>query len=207
MIPAALRYLLPLGGMLLLSTLLAGCESLPASAPQLEPETYQQHLLDIEKIHSFELRGRIGVLTEKKGFSGLIRWHHHEDGDDIDLYSPLGTQLGKISSDAEGVTLTNSDQKTYRATSVETLTEQTIGWILPLSGLNDWALGRPTTSAVERMTWDSAGRLAHLHQDGWDIEFPQYMEINGQQLPAKITLKSTKLDLKLVVESWQTDAD
>lgn len=183
--------------------MLGGCASLPNGPTMTEPEAYQAHLTAIADIDSFVLRGRIGVLTETKGFSGAMRWHHHENGDDIDFYSPLGTQLGHISNDAEGVTLTTSEQKTVRADSVETLTEQTIGWRLPLAGLNDWALGRPTTSAIEAQHWDESGRLATLRQDGWDIEFSQYRDQDGKSLPGKIVLKSPKLDIKLVVENWQ----
>lgn len=185
--------------------LLAGCATLGPQAPQSEPPAYRQHLQRIDKIRNFGLDGRIGVLTTQKGFSGTMRWHHHEDGDRISFYSPLGTQLGELDANASGVTLTTGNQKTYRADDAETLTEQTLGWSLPLAGLPDWALGRPTAGAHEILAWDAAGRIVRMRQSGWDIEYPSYQEASG--LPGKIVLKSPKLDLKLVVDSWQTDAD
>jgi outer membrane lipoprotein LolB len=205
-VTAAVRYWLQLF-LLIPGSMLASCATLAPPTPPAEPATYLPHLQSITKIHAFELRGRIGVLTEKKGFSGLMHWHHHEEGDDIDLYSPLGSQLGQINTDADGVTLITSDQKVHHATDAETLTEQTMGWSLPLSGLNDWVLGRPAAGAMEILAWDEAGHIAHLRQNGWDIEYPQYVEVNAIQLPAKIVLKSARIDLRLVVESWQTDAD
>lgn len=184
--------------------LLAGCAALP---PQQEPAAYRPYLQSISEINNFALVGRIAVLTETKGFSGTMRWHHRIDGDDIAFYSPLGTQIGQLKADTDGVTLTTGNQKTYQADDAETLTQQTLGWSLPLGGLHDWVLGRPTDGDAEILAWDKAGHIAHLKQNGWDIEYPVYQEASGRQLPGRIILKSPKLDLKLVIENWQTDAE
>lgn len=186
--------------------LLAACAALPPQQRPVEPPTYQPHLQRISEINNFAIVGRIAVLTESKGFSGSMRWHHSADSDNIAFYSPLGTQIGQLDADARGVTLTTSNQKTYRANDAESLTQQALGWSLPMTGLSDWVLGRPASGAAEILAWDEAGHIAHLRQNGWDIEYPGYQEISGLQLPAKVLLKSPKLDLKLVVENWQTDA-
>ena len=183
--------------------LLAGCAAMPAQQPMVEPVAYQPHLQRIEKISSFALSGRIAVLTETKGFSGSMRWHHHQEGDDIAFYSPLGTQLGQLDVGPDGVTLTTSDQKTYQAQDAEALTQQTLGWSLPMSGLHDWVLGRPAAGDFKIMAWDDLGRIVSLQQHGWNIEYPAY----SGELPAKVVLKSQKLDLKLVIEDWQTGED
>lgn len=183
-----------------LALLLAGCTAVPVQQKMAEPAAYQPHLRQINEITSFAIVGRIAVLTETKGFSGNMRWHHRPDGDDIAFYSPLGTQLGQLNADVEGVTLTTSDQKTYRADDAEALTQQTLGWSLPMAGLHDWVLGRPTAGEFEIQAWDDLGRILRLRQNGWDIEYPVYQGT----LPSKIVLKSPKLDLKLVIEEWQT---
>jgi len=190
---------------ILFALLLAGCVAVPAQK-QTEPATYSAHLGRLVKIESFGLEGRIGVLTETKGFSGSMRWHHRPDGDNIAFYSPLGTQLGELEADGNGVTLTTS-QKTYHAQDAESLTQQTLGWSLPMTGLSDWVLGRPAKGNAEILAWDAAGHISRLRQNGWDIEYPAYQTAPGLQLPTKIVLKSPKLDLKLVVEKWHTEAE
>jgi outer membrane lipoprotein LolB len=192
---------------LAIACLLAGCATVAPDHLAIEPPAYQPHLQTVTKISAFELAGRIGVLTEKKGFSAVFRWHHHAEGDDIGLYSPLGSQLGQISANSDGVVLTTSDHKTYTSADVETLTQQTLGWSLPLAGLSDWALGRPAVGNPEILAWDAAGHIAHMRQDGWDIEYPQYVQVNSCQLPARILMKNAMLDLRLVVESWQADTE
>lgn len=153
------------------------------------------------------MQGRIGVQTEGKGFSGSSNWQHDGQSDNISLFSPLGAQVATIKTAPDGVTLVTEDGKTYRAADVETLTLQNLGWSLPMRGLPDWILGRPAASMIKEQQWDEAGRLTRLKQDGWDIEYSQYIEINGYQLPTKVTLRSPKLNLKLVIERWAISAN
>lgn len=153
------------------------------------------------------MNGRIAILTEAKGFSGGLRWHHHGVGDDVDFFSPVGSQLGKLTRDEDGVTLTTSSQNTIHASDAETLTQKTLGWSLPMNGLTDWMLGRPANGPAEILAWDKEGNIARMKQQGWDIQYGSYTLSDGVSLPDKITLKSQKLDIKLVVESWQTGTE
>ena len=73
---------------------------------------------------------------------------------------------------------------------------------MPLTGLSDWILGRPTSSPHEIVALDAQGRLMRLKQDGWDIEYASYKTVDGTDLPGKVLLRSPQLDLKLLVEQW-----
>ncbi|HEX5538900.1 MAG TPA: lipoprotein insertase outer membrane protein LolB, partial [Methylophilaceae bacterium] len=141
--------------------------------------------------------------TNPRGFSGSMQWQHALAGDQIQLFSPLGGQVAQISTTANGVELITSDGKSYQAADAETLTQQTLGWSLPMRGLADWVVGRPASGAVKDASWDTMGRLTTLQQDGWDIEYADYINIDGHQLPTRISLRSPQLNLKLIVENWQ----
>jgi outer membrane lipoprotein LolB len=184
--------------------LLAGCATLEQQ-PQatVAPEFYQQHLASLSAIQGFSIDGRIGVQTDGKGFSGSMHWQHSVQGDHIALFSPLGSQVASISTTPEGVTLTASDGKAYHAQDAASLTQQNLGWSLPMKGLPDWVLGRPTNGMAELTQWDETGNLVRLKQDGWDIEYAQYSAVNGYQLPGKVTLRSLKVNLKLIIEQWR----
>ncbi|WP_407659195.1 lipoprotein insertase outer membrane protein LolB [Methylobacillus arboreus] len=185
---------------------LAGCASLPPAVSPSTAEVHQQHLTSLAGIDSFGLKGRIGMQTEAKGFSGSTQWQHSQAQDDISLFSPLGSQVASINRTADGVSLVTSDNKRYEAADAETLTEQNLGWRLPMSGLSDWVLGRPNQHAIEAAQWDEAGRLIKLKQDGWDIEYGQYITTSAYQLPTRITLRNaSRLTLKLIVQQWQID--
>ncbi len=183
----------------------AGCSTLPKpeASPNLAAQAlHQAHLQDIAEISQFAIKGRIGVQAEGKGFSGSLTWQHDKINDDIALYSPLGGQIASIKKTAENVTLEDAKGNTITATDAETLTQNTLGWQLPLTGLADWSLGRPSNSAITDSTWDEQGRLSNLKQDGWEIQYQNYAEQNGHFLPSKIVLRNDKVNLKLLVENW-----
>lgn len=187
---------------------LTGCAGLQ-TAPQQSassPETHQQHLATLADIHVFDVQGRIGVQTDGRGFSGTTKWRHTSERDTIGLFSPLGGQVANIERSPSRVVLTDSDGKTYEARDAETLTQQTMGWTLPMRGLPDWSLGRPTPDPIELAVWDAQGKLTRLKQSGWDIQYQAYMAVDGRQLPSKISMVSPKLNLKLLIERWQLEA-
>jgi outer membrane lipoprotein LolB len=154
----------------------------PTSKPLENIAVHQAHLATLANIQTFSLKGRLGVVTQKQGFSGGIEWQHQTATDQVVLTDQKGQQI--------------------KAHDAEALTETTLGFRLPLKGLSDWAVGRPTTSKIEASSWDAQGRLSMLKQDGWDIDFENYVETNGTFLPSKIVLKSEKVNLKLLVENW-----
>ena len=164
------------------------------------------HLAQLAAIEEFSLHGRIGVQTNSKGFSGSLQWQHNSTGDDINLYSPLGSQVASITRTAEQVTLQDSSGKRFSAADAETLTQVTLGWKLPLTGLADWSIGRPTQGPVQKSVWNEQGLLTNLEQDGWKIEYDNYKQQGAYMLPGKIFLKSDQLNLKLLVETWNAPA-
>lgn len=183
--------------------LLASCATKPTapSAPT-NVSINQQHLAGLASIKSFSLKGRLGVVTQKQGYSGNIEWQHQLAIDNIDVYSPVGGKVANITKTADSVTLTDQKGRSVSAQDAESLTEMTLGFRLPLAGLSDWALGKPTASKIEAATWDEKGQLTTLKQDGWEINYENYIQTNGLDLPSKIILKSDKVNLKLLIENW-----
>ena len=193
--------------------LAAGCASQPITPTTHVPANaaiHQQHLAALANINKYALKGRLGVVTVKQGFSGSIEWQHQASKDNqtsldnIDVYSPVGGKLANINKNANGVTMIDQKGNSVKARDAESLTETTLGFRLPLSGLSDWAIGRPTASKIDASSWDSEGHLTNLKQDGWDISYENYSENNGLALPNKITLKSEKVNLKLIIEKWMS---
>lgn len=188
----------------LLLLLLAGCATImpPTSQPPATSSINQKHLDTLVNIKAFALKGRLGAVTQKQGFSGRIDWQHQTITDNIDVFSPVGGKVANITKNPSGVTLTSQNGHSVSAQDAESLTETTLGFRLPLTGLSNWAIGRPSASKIEAASWDETGRLTTLKQDGWDINYENYADINGISLPKKILLKSEKVNLKLLVERW-----
>ena len=189
--------------------IIQGCANIPANSSSDQSQAqalYQQHLHDNANIKAFSLQARIGVQTEGKGFSGSLHWQHNADQDEIELLSPLGGQVAGMTKDGNEATLTDANGHTQTAADAETLTENLLGWRLPLQNLADWSLGRPHSMAVQALSLNDRGLITHLQQDGWLISYDQYNEQNGHLLPSKIVLHNEKLTLKILIEEWRITA-
>jgi outer membrane lipoprotein LolB len=190
--------------------LMQGCVSMPAtqSVDQRQAQSlYQQHLQDNAGIETFSLQARIGVQTQGKGFSGSLHWQHHANQDEIALFSPLGGQVARILKNADGVTLTDANGRIQTAIDVESLTQNLLGWRLPLQGLADWSLGRPHSTPIQALNLDERGLIKSLQQDGWLISYEHYSAQYGHLLPSKMVLRSEELTLKILIEEWRIPND
>jgi outer membrane lipoprotein LolB len=193
-----------------IASFVSGCTTLPkpgTSDDSASKAIHQAHLQDIAGIDQFTLKGRIGVQAEGKGFSGGLTWQHNKINDDIVLFSPLGGQVASIKKTAQNVILEDAKGNSVTAANAEMLTQSTLGWQLPLAGLADWTLGRPRNSTVLSSSWDEQGYLNSLKQDGWDIQYQNYVKQNGHFLPSKIVLRNDKVNLKLLIENWTSITD
>ena len=163
---------------------------------------HQHHLASLNNIKSFALKGRLGVVTQQKGFSGSIQWQHLSEIDDISIYSPLGAKIVNIAKNSIGVTLISQDGKRFQAQDAESLTENTLGFRLPLSNLSNWVIGKTGTNNIEALSIDEMGRIIAFKQDGWFVSYENYTKIDSVALPTKIFLKSEKVNLKIIIEKW-----
>jgi outer membrane lipoprotein LolB len=150
---------------------------------------------------AFHLSGRVSVKYGAEAASGKITWQHDAAGDDLLFSTPLGQGVAHIVRRDDLVSLTTSDQKVYQASDVETLTEQVLGWRLPLGGMADWVRGRAAAGAPAQKRLDGSQRLAELRQSGWLVEFLDYKSENGP--PALLHLSRQEVEIRLVIDQWQ----
>ena len=146
----------------------------------------------------FELAGRIGIKYRDEAASGNIAWRHSARDDELLLTSPLGQGLARIVRDGGEVTLTTQDGHEFRAADAESLTEQALGFRLPLAGLADWVRARAAPGpAVTRK--DPEGRLAEIEQFGWKVEYLEYVG----KLPSRLNLTYPGVQLRLAISGWK----
>lgn len=150
---------------------------------------------------SFSLSGRVSVKYGAEAVSGKIRWQHDPDSDDLLISTPLGQGVARILRRDAKVSLTTSDQKVYEANDVESLTEQVLGWRLPLAGLHDWVRGRAAAGAPAQTRLDGDQRPAELRQSGWLVEFLDFGAPEG--LPARLRLTREDVEIRLVIDQWR----
>ena len=146
----------------------------------------------------FELTGRIVMKYRDEAASGNIAWRHSATDDELLLTTPLGQGIARLARAGEEITLTMQDGREFRAADAESLTEQALGFRLPLAGLSDWVRARAAPGpAVTRK--DPEGRLAEIEQFGWKVEYLEY----AGELPSRLNLAYPGVQLRLAVSGWK----
>jgi len=150
----------------------------------------------------FELAGRIAVRYRDDAGSGYIAWRHGARADEMLLTTPLGQGIARLVRSGDEIVLTTQDGREFKAADAESLTEQVLGFRVPLLGLADWVRGRPApapASAPTQQRSDAAGRLAELEQSGWRIEYLEYQD----RLPSRLKLSFPGVELRLAISEWK----
>lgn len=148
------------------------------------------------------LQGRIAIKAGENSQSGQLQWQHRQDQDALMVLTPLGQGVARIVRDASGVTLEIPNQPLRRAPYAESLTREAMGVALPLSGLRHWILVRPDPLRPFELTRNANGRVAQILQDGWAIDYLQYMSDTDPR-PRKINIVRDNLEIRLVVDTWE----
>jgi len=126
-----------------------------------------------------------------------IFWRHSDDADELLITSSLGQGIARINRERDQFRLVTGDRKEYRADNAEELTEQALGWRLPLAGLSDWVQARASPGRPAEMHGEPDMGL-ELRQDGWRVV---YEEFRGGK-PFRMRLTRDDLQITLVVDQW-----
>lgn len=143
----------------------------------------------------FHASGRIAVNYDGKGQYGNFNWAHSPSHDELNLVSPLGSTVAKLTRDGNGVQL-QSGGKTQQANDVQQLTANTLGWELPLDNLSWWIRGHPAPGVESETSADGS-----LQQQGWKIRFVAGEP--GSAVPRRVDMLREGLSIKLITDQWQ----
>ena len=132
----------------------------------------------------FDLAGRLAARYGEESFTANIAWRHAKDFDEMLITTPLGQGVARIMREGDQVTLTTAEPREYHAADVESLTQQVLGFRLPLGGLADWVRGRPSPD---------------LEQRGWKVEYQEY----AGELPSRLRLLYPGIELRLIISRWK----
>jgi outer membrane lipoprotein LolB len=208
---AGLVYLLARAGWTLLVGLsLTACSLLPLTqetapppaAPQASWETRKALL---ETLQHWDVGARIAINNDGQGWQASIRWQQRGQDYHIELLGPFGQGRLIIKGNPHRVTLRDGN-RLIDAADADTLLERTTGTRLPIGGLLYWIKGIPDPAQVSRLTFDPQSRVVRIDQNGWVIEFPNYIEVAYQtgtiDLPKRINAQQNSLKVKVVVQEW-----
>jgi outer membrane lipoprotein LolB len=183
---------------------LAGCATSTANLSTTSVGAYRD---------TIDLNGSIAVSYQKddgqpERLIGRYTWAQRPGRVDVALSSSLGTTLAEISVTPESATLTQANRAPRTAKDIDTLTQQTLGWSLPVGGLRDWLQGYATDAEGKRFAASPANNNVFT-RDGWRLRFAEWQDKpgpNGAPLPKTIkaergaTANSGELSISISVQ-------
>jgi outer membrane lipoprotein LolB len=153
---------------------------------------------------AFEASGRLSAKHGTEGLAANFQWRHESARDELELVSPLGQTIAVLTGDGAGVRLQAADGRVLTAGNWTALTEQGLGWPLPVDGLKYWMQGAARVGAPFTSEAGADGRAAVLRQDGWTIVYQGYRETpSAGWRPSQMTLSYPEVDLRLAIDRWQ----
>ncbi len=199
----------------LVSLFLFLCLSCAAPAPR-PPAGHLQQLWQAREsallpIQHWELRGRLAVRADERGGQASITWQRDAARHGIRLNGPLGRGVVRVTQDETGAQLQDAEQRVLRAASAEELLYRYTGWRLPLTNLNFWVRGVPVPDLPASRELDAAGRLKTLRQQGWEVQYQDYVQSGNYELPSRLTLTTLPdqanvaqpaIEVRLVIDAW-----
>ncbi len=176
-----------------LACLLPACSTVP-------PGTFDRTM------HGATIEGRMSVRYKdlasgkEDASSGRFVWTTDGDALELSLLDPLGQTVALIRSDAQRASVVFRDGRRVDGATPEALTQETLGWTVPLHGLRSWLDGR--TGADSPATPTADGRV---RQDGWTLRFQHDDAAAADAPPKRIDLfypgPPAEIELRLVVDT------
>ncbi len=143
---------------------------------------------------SIDLDGRLSVNYQKSGnresMTVNFDWAQRPGRVDVTIANPLGQTVATIEVTPQSATLTQAGRAPVTEADVDTLSQRTLGWPLPVSGLRDWLQGYAVDAQGQRFS-ASPARNEVVTQDGWRLRFVEWQDPNAAQ-PAPRVIHATR---------------
>ena len=187
---------------------LSGCATTPKDTAGSAIKTIVLDPLAPEHITpatDFNMLGRISIQDRNQRTSGTFRWQHLVSSDEILLFTPLGQAVAEITRDSEGVRLITSSLEAYYADNTGDLTQEILGWRLPLEGLQYWIQGTHSPLTRAEKVLDNQNNVIAIRQDGWEVTFNPAVASSPGLRPKALALTHDYLRIKLVIDDWKVE--
>lgn len=186
--------------------LLAGCQTplVPGGAPNRA--AWQTRLVQLARLDDWELEGRIGVVSRRRGGSASLTWR--EDGNRMSLTfsGPFGVGAVRLWGDPGQMHIRNSKGREWFTDNPQAALEQSLGWPVPLASLRYWVTGQPAPNLPYRLTVGSRGLLSQLEQEGWTVRYEAYGRSGDLLMPIRLAATRPGGSIKLIVSRWKIAA-
>ncbi|MFZ6680166.1 lipoprotein insertase outer membrane protein LolB [Undibacterium sp. Tian12W] len=185
-----------------------GCASLnspaqvPATASTATTASTRQYQQKIQ------ISGKISIQYQQadkpQSLPGGFEWEQDAQGIRINLLSPLGQTMARITQTAQGATLEQDGKVPRTASDLDQLLQDTLGWSLPVAGLRDWLQGFVAIDGKQLAAVKAEDQT--LTTQGWKLRYVSWHE--QLNFPKRIDLQryteqAGDVSIRIVVNEWK----
>lgn len=157
---------------------------------------------ELEGLQQWRASGRIGVVTQENGGSGSFNWQQQGGDSSVQLSGPAGIGSVQLHLNGDSLEVQTGNGQSYQAQAALDELQLRLGAAVPPAKLRYWLMG---LAAPGDYRWlDDAKSV--LEQDGWRIEYSEFLSQNSVRLPARITAINGATRVRILVERWRLGA-
>lgn len=165
---------------------------------------YEKRLQKLNSINKWELRTNISIQYKNKISIISCYWQQNDKHYELNIFSPLNLVHFYVKGNERKATLWKSQKEKYSSYSPEQLLLDQIGWDAPISSLGHWVKNTPSPNiAINKIKFDHYDHIIMLEQNGWVIEYFNFVSQDGFDFPTKIILQNSRFKIKMIIKEWQ----
>ena len=190
--------------LVLLGTFLSNCAIAP---PASENSDWSRQRDQLQKLNSWELRGRVNVRYDNESHTPRIIWLQQNVDYNIRLWGTFNAGATEIVGRPGFVTMENDGQM-LSANSPEELILEQLGYELPVSQLNYWIKGLPAPDSEAQLVFNELNQLTTIQQADWTINLSDMRQYGALSLPRRVELTRPRnaIRLRFIGLNWTGDA-
>ena len=174
-------------------------EALPAIAGS--PATHQaKREAALAAVPAWSMSGRLAITNGKDGGSGRIEWRQAGPRFDVTLSAPVTRQSWRVTGGEGDAVLEGLEGGTRTGPDAAALVFEATRWRIPVDALVRWVRGSGSPGAT--LAYAADGRLQRLTEAGWVIDYADWRQIGGVELPGRVEAKQGEARVRLVVDDW-----
>ena len=188
--------------MLLLA--LAGCASqAPIDESGRQSGQWERQQADVEAFDTWTMVGKAGLRSPQENISANLDWNQTPYYFRMLISGPFGGGRSVLEGREGRFSLTTSEGR-FEAETPEALMEEQLGWSLPVRAMPNWVRGLSGDHESYQLETDELGFPNFLQQDGWEINYRDWEQVEGMWLPRRLVMNYGEVRITLVVNQWQT---
>ncbi|MGM0783483.1 MAG: lipoprotein insertase outer membrane protein LolB [Pseudomonadota bacterium] len=205
-----MTFFLPAPRLLLLTlalALLVGCAGRPdAPEGERQPGDWEAQRARIEALDTWTLIGKAGLRTPEESTSANLDWSQYPHYYRLLISGPFGSGRNTLEGREGRFSMTTAEGR-FEAETPQALMQEQLGWSLPVEALSEWVRGLPAPERPHRLETDSLGFPRHLQQDGWTIDYRDWVQVETLWLPRRLVMTYDELRVTLVINEWRPEMD